>query len=170
MRLDRGTVQLIKKIAICFAVAFFASLIESSFFGAWLPFGIVPDLLLILTLGAGYFKGSVSGGFFGVLAGVLCQFMGGVGFNLNIILYIAVGYLAGVLVEGFFAGKYAVWCIYVLGASLLKGAFSLVYIVAFSGVEKIFAAFFSSVLPEVFGTFLLGVILYKPIKKLVKHF
>ncbi len=170
MRLDRGSVQLIKKGLIYFITAFFAALLESSLFGAWLPFGIVPDLLLLLALGSGYFKGSVSGGIFGVLAGILGQFMGGVGLNLNLILYITVGYLAGVLVENFFAGKYLVWCIYVFAAALLKGVFSLVYIVLFSGVGRFFAALFSSVLPEMLGTFLLGAVLYAPIKRLVKYF
>lgn len=170
MRLNRGSVQLIKKALLYFLVAFAAALLESSFFGAWLPFGIIPDLLLVLTLGAGYFKGSVSGGFFGVLAGVFGQFAGGVGLNLNLFLYIAVGYLAGVLVDSFFAGKYLVWCIYVFAAALLKGVFSLLYIVIFSGAERVFAAFFSSALPEFLGTLLLGAVIYVPIKKLVKYF
>ena len=168
MRLSRDALLLLRKILIYFIVIFFASLVQTSFLAVIEPFGAVPDLVLIMTLGAGYFCGPLAGGIFGVAAGAVSYALGSLGFAFLPMLYCVVGAFTGFLVENFFKGKFSVWCLYVAFASAVKCGASLAFIILFSADVQFFAAIWRSVIPEFVGTLVLGAIMYVPTKKLCK--
>ena len=169
MRLSRDTLILIKKALIYFAIIFVSSLLQTSFLAVIRPFGAVPDLMLLLSLGAGYFCSPAVGGIFGVAAGVIAYAMGGTGITLLPILYCAIGASAGFLVENFFSGKFTVWMLYTLVAAVLKSGYSLASVIFLSGDVRFFAAIWRTAIPEFVGTIVLGAILYLPIRKICKY-
>ena len=97
MKLNRDALLILKKAIIYFVAAFVAALLQTSFLAVVAPFGSVPDLVLLLVLGAGYFCGPTVGGIFGLVAGVLAYAIGGVGFAVEPLLYTAVGAFTGCL-------------------------------------------------------------------------
>jgi len=169
MKLSRDALLLLRKILIYFLIIFIASLIQTSFLAVIEPFGAVPDLMLLMSLGAGYFCGPLVGGVFGVASGVAAYALGGSGLAVLPLLYCAVGAFTGFLAENFFTGKFTVWCLYTIFAAIIKGGYSLACIILFSGDVQFFAAIWRSVIPEFIGTLVLGAILYVPIKKICKY-
>ena len=169
MRLSRDALLLLRKILIYFIIIFVASLVQTSFLAVIEPFGAIPDLMLLLSLGAGYFCGPLAGGIFGLASGAVTYALGGVGLSFLPLLYCIVGAFTGFLVQNFFTGKFTVWCLYVLFASAIKGGYSLAHIILFSGDVQFFTAIWRSIIPEFIGTLILGAALYIPIKKLCKY-
>ena len=168
MKLSRDAVLFLRKALIYFIIIFVASLLQTSFLAVLRPFGAVPDLVLLLALGVGYFCGAEKGGVFGVASGVVAYAMGDIGSAFLPLLYMLVGVGTAILVESFFAGKFAVWCLYVTGAAAVKSAYSLLCTVVFSGELQLWAVLFKTLVPELVGTLVLGAALYIPIKKLCK--
>ena len=108
MRLNRDAMLMLRKILIYFLLIFIASVLQTSFLAVVESFGAVPDLVLLLSLGAGYFCGPLAGGIFGAAAGSVSYALGSAGLAFLPLLYCAVGAFTGFLVENFFAGKFAV--------------------------------------------------------------
>lgn len=169
MKLDRGVALLLKKALVGFALMFFAALLQTSFLGIIQPFGAIPDLSLIASIGVGCFCGPVAGSIYGVAAGAVSYALGDVGLAFLPLVYGAAGFLSGLLVEKFFKGGFAVWCIYVFGGGLMKAAYSLICCLLFSEELQLWAVLGKTVLPELAGTFILGIALYVPLKKICKY-
>lgn len=169
MKLSRDASLLLRKILIYFVIIFISALLQTSFLAVIEPFGALPDLMLLMSLGAGYFCGPIVGGIFGVASGAAAYALGDAGIAFLPLLYCAVGAFVGFLVENFFSGKFAVWLLYVFAAAAVKGGYSLACIILFSGDAQFFAAIWHSVIPEFVGTLLLGAAMYLPIKKICKY-
>ena len=164
--MSRDAVLFWRKVLVYFLIVFAAALLQTSFLAVLRPLGAVPDLMLLVALGAGYFCGAEKGGVMGIAAGVAAYALGDVGLALLPLLYMLVGAAAGLLVDNFFAGKFAVWCIYVFGAAVIKGGYSLLCCVIFSGELQLWAVLWRTLLPELLTTVILGAAVYYPIKKL----
>ena len=170
MKLNRDALLILKKAIIYFAAAFVAALLQTSLLAVIAPFGSVPDLVLLLVLGAGYFCGPAVGGIFGLVAGVISYAIGGIGFAVEPLLYTAVGAFTGFLVENFFKGKFSVWCFYVIFAAIMKGGVSLLVIMLFSSDLQLFASIWRTLIPEFIGTVVLGAALYLPVRRVCVYF
>lgn len=168
MRMSRDTALFLRKVFVYFIVVFAAALLQTSFLAMLRPLGAVPDLVLVLSLGAGYFCGAEKGCIFGTAAGVAAYALGDLGFAFLPLLYALVGLMAGLLVDNFFSGKLAVWCIYVFGAAVIKGGYSLACCLLFSGGLQLWAVLWRTLLPEFIVTLILGAVLYYPVKRLCK--
>ena len=168
MKISRDTQLLLQKIGVYFIIIFAAALLQTSFLATLEPFGAVPDLMMLLSVGAGYFCAPFSGAVFGLAAGVVSYALGGLGFAALPFLYGAMGYLAGLVAKNLFKGKFAVWCLYAVGGGLLKAVYSFFCCAAFSGEFQFWAVLGKTILPEFVGTLVLGAALYVPIKKLCK--
>ena len=164
--MSRDAVLFWRKVLVYFLIVFAAALLQTSFLAVLRPLGAVPDLMLLVALGAGYFCGAEKGGIMGIAAGVAAYALGDVGLALLPLLYMLVGAAAGLLVDNFFAGKFAVWCIYVFGAAVIKGGYSLLCCVIFSGELQLWAVLWRTLIPEFLTTLILGAAVYYPIKKL----
>ncbi len=164
--MSRDAVLFWRKVLVYFLIVFAAALLQTSFLAVLRPLGAVPDLVLLVALGAGYFCGAEKGGVMGIAAGVASYALGDIGLAFLPLLYMLVGAAAGLLVDNFFAGKFAVWCIYVFGAAVLKGGYSLLCCVIFSGELQLWAVLWRTLLPELLTTLILGAAVYYPIKKL----
>jgi cell shape-determining protein MreD len=146
---------------IALAMLFGTALLQTSFL-PWVGFfDAIPDILLIFTVGVGFFNGARVGIPFGIGAGLVGYFLGG-GRHAEIILLYA---LAGILFCMYFTGrKYLSWCIHMMVAVLFKAGWSLLMCLVFSPVPRPLAALWHSVLPELLGTLLLSLVLYVPIR------
>lgn len=166
MKLSRDAQFLLRKIAIYFIIIFAAALLQTSFLATLAPFGAVPDLMMLLAVGVGYFCAPAKGGVFGLAAGVVTYALGGLGFAALPFLYGAAGYLAGVVAKNLFKGNFVVWCLYAALGALFKAVYSLFCCAVFSGEFQLWVVLGHTVLPEFVGTILLGAALCVPIKKI----
>ena len=63
MKISRDTQLFLRKILVYFAIMLAVALIQTSFLAVLAPFGAVPDLVLAVSLGAGYFCSPTIKGF-----------------------------------------------------------------------------------------------------------
>ncbi len=160
IQLDAEKRDIVFRSLVALAMLFGTVLLQTSFL-PWVDlFGAIPDLVLIFVVGVGFFSGMKVGVPFGIGAGLLCYFLGGGGGAVMILLYA----LGGGLASMYFLGKnYPAWCIYMVAACLFKMIWSLLMCLLFSAVPRPLAALWHSILPELLGTFLLSLALYRPI-------
>ncbi|MBO5305540.1 MAG: hypothetical protein J6B12_02135 [Clostridia bacterium] len=154
---------------LALAVLFVTVLLQTSFLPQVDLFGAIPDLVLILVVGIGFFNGAKVGIPFGIGAGVVCYLLGGSGAAMIILLYALLGFLSSRLVSG---RNYISWCIYMAAACVIKMIWSLLMCLVLSAVPRPMAALWHSLLPELVGTLVLSLALYYPVKaaaKLVKR-
>ena len=169
MKISRDTQLLLRKIAIYFAIIFTSALLQTSFLAVLEPFGAVPDLMMLMSVGVGYFCAPTVGAVFGLASGVVSYALGGLGFAALPFLYGAAGYLAGLIAKNLYKGKFGVWCLYSVGGALLKSVYSFLCCAVFSGEFQLWAVLWRTVLPEFVGTALLGAAIYIPVKKICKR-
>ncbi|AZR73286.1 rod shape-determining protein MreD [Anoxybacter fermentans] len=81
---------------IYFGILLFILLIQSTLLIQYQPFGVIPDLLLILVVSGALLRGSKFGVQLGFTAGILLDLILG-SFGTNIIIKVFVGYLVGTL-------------------------------------------------------------------------
>ena len=168
MKISRDTQLFLRKILVYFAIMLAVALIQTSFLAVLAPFGAVPDLVLAVSLGAGYFCSPTVGAVFGVFSGTVAYALGDTGLALLPLVYGAVGFASGVLVQKIFKGKFAVWCIYSAGGALVKGVYSVLCCMMFSGEFRLWTVLLKTLLPEFIGTVIICAALYIPIKELCK--
>lgn len=162
MKDSRFSKKLIYFLAVSFAALFLASLIQTSFLPQVGLFGAIPDLVLILVCGVAFYLGAIDGALVGLVGGILIEGLGGAGLSLAPLFYTAIGVLFGLLAAGAFANKFIHWVIYSALFCLSKAFYSMLRILLVSGGSAFGAAIVSSVLPELFGTFLLALVLCQP--------
>ena len=161
IRLNAEKRDILYRSLIALAMLFGTALFQTSFL-PWVGlFGVIPDLLLIFVAGVSFFNGASVGVPFGIVAGLVGYFLGG-GTNVEVVvLYAFVGGLFGLCFVG---RKYLVWCIHMTAAVLLKAVWSFLICLLFSPLPRPFAALWYSILPELWGTFLLSLALYAPVR------
>ncbi len=146
---------------IAFAMLFGTALLQTSFL-PWLDlFGAIPDIVLIFVVGVGFFDGMKIGSPFGIGAGLLCYFLGGGGAAVFILFYSLCGLVSSM---GFLGRNYPSWCLYMAASCLFKAVWSLLMCLLFSSVARPLAALWHSILPELLGTALLSLVMYRPVK------
>lgn len=160
----RFSKKMIYFVAVSAIALFFASLLQTSFLPALDLFGAIPDFVLILVCGVAFYLGAVEGAVFGLVGGILLDAFGSAGVMISPVFYVAMGILFGTFSFGAFANKFMNWMICCGTFCLLKAIYSMLAILLFSGELKFWAAFGMSVVPEFFGTLLLSVALFFPLK------
>lgn len=161
IQLNAGKRDILFRSLVALAMLFVTALLQTSFLPQVDLFGAIPDLMLILTVGVGFFGGMKVGLPFGIGAGLVCYFLGGSGAAVMILLYALLGYLSSM----YFLGRnYPSWCLYMAAACLIKMLWSFFMCILFSAVPRPFAALWHSILPELLGTLLLSLVLYYPVR------
>jgi hypothetical protein len=145
---------------IGFAMLFGIVLLQTSFLPPLDIFGAVPDLLLIFTVGIGFFNGIRVAAPVSIAAGLLCYYLGG-GAPLGILFYAAMGILASL---GYLGRNYPSFCVYMAVAGGFKIFWSLFAALVYSSAPHLLRVLWHSALPEFFGTVLISLFLYVPLR------
>lgn len=123
--------------------------------------GIIPNILLILTVATAYMQGRVKGLYMGLICGLLTDLMGGGLLGLYGIVYMAIGYVNGIASKIYYRDDF-VMPVLLIGASNFMSGF-MVYVFEFLLKSKLNVGFYLRriILPETLYTVLVSVVLYK---------
>lgn len=160
----RFSKKMIYFVAVSAAALFFASLLQTSFLPSLGLFGAIPDLVLILVCGVAFYLGAVEGAIAGLVGGILLDAFGNAGVMISPVFYTVMGILFGAFSIGAFANKFMNWSLNCVFFCIAKAIYSIFSILFFSRELKFWAAVGASVIPEFFGTLLLAIALFFPVK------
>ncbi|MBE6589493.1 MAG: hypothetical protein E7643_04875 [Ruminococcaceae bacterium] len=142
------------------------SSLQVSLFGRFRPFGAVPDLMLCLVLCIAFFQGRYTGAITGIAAGFVIEAIGSVGLSLLPVAYMIYGYVVGHYAHAMHTARYPSYLLYLVCGLFLRAALTVAYACLSYRIIHLPDIITYSVLPELFGTAIAGMILYFPMKPL----
>ena len=145
------------------------AVLQVSFFGRFSFFGAVPDLMLCAVMVVSFFLGRYTGAISGIAAGFLIESIGSSGISLLPIFYMLCGYICGHYARAINPKRYPVYLIFFGVSLLLRAAMTLIYICLTYRNVNLPENLLYSVLPELGGTAIAGLILYAPIKPICAY-
>ncbi len=141
-------------IIVCF-------LLQSTVFQALSIAGVVPNLLLIVTVAAGYMHGRINGIYVGLACGLLVDICYGDIIGLFGLMYMCIGYINGYAHKIYFRDDYTMPIILVSISDLLYGFFYYVFLFLLRNRLNFFFYLKRIILPELIYTVVVSIVLYK---------
>ncbi len=140
--------EAIAKGAVCALLIVVFSLIQTTLFTRFRPFGAVPDLILPLVIAIAMTERERWGAVVGLIAAFVIESLGGSRLTLLPLLYMPAGYVCGLLTIYYFRDSAAVRALYTGVSSAARAIFT--FITLMMAVEEIplAAAVLGVVLPE----------------------
>ncbi len=139
---------------VCGVLLIVFSLLATTLFAKFRPFGVIPDLILPLVISIAITEGERWGAIFGLIAAVVIESLGGSTLTLLPLLYMPAGYLCGILSGNVFRDSIAVRALYSIAASVLRGFFTLIALTSTVGGVDLITMLTGTVLPEMLATLL----------------
>lgn len=127
-------------------------------------FGATPDLMLCFVLCIFYFWGKYAGAVTGIAAGFVIEAIGGLGISVLPVVYMFYGYIGGAYARTIYPKRFFPYLFYLLCGVAVRAATTLLYACMTWETVHVPNIFIYSVLPEMGGTAIVGVILYFPMK------
>ncbi len=150
--------ETVLKAAVCGVLLILFSLLQTTLFSRFRPFGAVPDLILPLVVAVAMSEREKFGAIFALVAAFVIESLGGGGVSILPLLYVPVGYLVGALSVYYFRDSFTVRAMYTVATSLLRALFTLFALLATVGGITFLSLMGDAVLPE-----LLGSIIFAPL-------
>ncbi|WP_167956490.1 rod shape-determining protein MreD [Anaerosporobacter faecicola] len=141
-------------IIVCF-------LLQSTVFQALSLAGVAPNLLLIVTVAAGYMYGRTKGIYVGLACGLLVDICYGDIIGLFGLMYMCIGYLNGYAHKIYFRDDYTMPIILVSISDFLYGFFYYVFLFLLRNRLNFFFYLRRIILPELIYTVVVSIVLYK---------
>lgn len=136
---------------------------QVSVLGRFRPFGGVPDLMICTVLCVAFFCGRYAGAITGIAAGVLIEAIGSQGISLLPVIYMIGGYVAGHYANNVRPKRYSVYLFFHACALFLRAGVTVVYASLNYRTVDLPKILLYSVLPELLGTLIAGVLLFFPV-------
>ncbi|HEX3078474.1 MAG TPA: rod shape-determining protein MreD [Lachnospiraceae bacterium] len=141
-------------IVICY-------LLQSTVFQAISLASVVPNLLLIVTVAAGYMKGRKQGMYVGLACGLILDLCGGEIIGLFGLFFMYIGYLNGYANKIYYRDDYTIPIILVGCSDFLYGFLHYVFLFLLRNRLDFLFYLRRIILPELIYTTLVSIILYK---------
>lgn len=141
-------------IIVCF-------LLQSTVFQSLSIAGVVPNLLLIVTVAAGYMHGRKEGIYVGLACGLLVDICYGDLVGLFGLMYMCIGYLNGYAHKVYFRDDYTIPIILVSISDFLYGFFYYIFLFLLRNRLNLFFYLRRIILPELIYTVVVSIVLYK---------
>jgi len=138
----------IAKGAVCALLIVFFSLVQTTLFTRFRPFGAVPDLILPLVIAIAMTERERWGAVCGLIGAFVIESLGGSELTLLPLLYMPAGYVCGLLTIHYFRDSAAVRALYTAVSSLARALFTLITAVMTIADISLIDAFTEAVLPE----------------------
>lgn len=148
----------IAKGVVCALLIVFFSLVQTTLFTRFRPFGAVPDLILPLVIAIAMTERERWGAVCGLIGAFVIESLGGSQLTLLPLLYMPAGYICGLLTVYYFRDSAAVRALYTAASSLLRALFTLVTVVMTVADLSLPDAFSRAVLPELAANLLFAVL------------
>ncbi|MGN1409202.1 MAG: hypothetical protein ACI4XJ_03405 [Eubacteriales bacterium] len=162
--------EAILKGIVCAALMIFFALLQTTLFTKFRPLGVVPDLILPLTVAVSMTEKEKWGAVFGLVGAFVIESLGGSTFTILPILYMLSGYICGILTVHYFRDSAATRALYTLVTSLLRVFFTLFAIFATTGGVTLITAFTKAAIPEFFACLLFAPLPHIAAKLCLRHF
>ena len=111
-------------------------------------FGKAPALTLAIVCAIGFIMGEKYGAVWGIVGGVITDFLVSSGFSLSPVLFMICGYFCGALVGWFLSKNIPSFLVYAAISGIIREIFTLIYYIIFSNGFSPFKVFTGTVLPE----------------------
>lgn len=144
----------IAKGIVCALLIIFFSLVQTTLFTRFRPFGAVPDLILPLVIAISMTEREKWGAVCGLIAAFIIESLGGSRLTLLPLLYMPCGYVCGLLTIYYFRDSAAVRALYTAASSLARALFTLITVLATTADISLLDALTKAVLPEFFANLL----------------
>ena len=133
---------------VCALLVIFFSLVQTTLFTRFRPFGAVPDLILPLVIAISMTERERWGAVCGLLGAFVIESLGGSQLTLLPLLYMPAGYVCGLLTIYYFRDSAAVRALYTGVSSVARALFTFVTVVMTVADLPLAVVFTKSVLPE----------------------
>ena len=140
--------ELIAKGAVCALLIVFFSLVQTTLFTRFRPFGAVPDLILPLVIAIAMTERERWGAVCGLIGAFVIESLGGSQLTLLPLLYMPAGYICGLLTVYYFRDSAAVRALYTAVSSIARALFTLITVVMTVADLSLPDAFTRALLPE----------------------
>jgi rod shape-determining protein MreD len=150
------------------AIIFIFSILQTSFFSRLLFFGAIPNIMLIVVIGASIYEGERTGAVVGIAAGVFIEAQGGIGIPILPLLLFLVGYFYGIMSKQFVKDGFFIYLIYMVVGCLVGSVVTLIQTALFASNYNLPQILKNIILPEYIYTLLLSIPCY-PLFKLIKN-
>ena len=148
----------IAKGVVCALLMIFFSLVQTTLFTRFRPFGAVPDLILPLVIAISMTEREKWGAVCGLIGAFVIESLGGSTLTLLPLLYMPAGYVCGLLTIYYFRDSAAVRMLYTGLSSLARAVFTLITVVmTVTDISRI-DALTQAVLPELASSLLFAVL------------
>lgn len=141
-------------IIVCF-------LLQSTVFQSLSLAGVAPNILLIVTVAAGYMYGRTKGIYVGLACGLLVDICYGDIIGLFGLMFMCIGYLNGYAHKIYFRDDYTMPIILVSISDFLYGFFYYVFLFLLRNRLNFFFYLRRIILPELIYTVVVSIVLYK---------
>lgn len=150
--------EAIAKGAVCALLIAVFSLIQTTLFTRFRPFGAVPDLILPLVIAIAMTERERWGAVIGLIAAFVIESLGGSRLTLLPLLYMPSGYICGLLTIYYFRDSAAVRALYTGVSSLARALFTLITLVMTTADISLVTAIAGVILPELAANLLFAAI------------
>jgi hypothetical protein len=140
--------EAIAKGAVCALLINFFSLVQTTLFTRFRPFGAVPDLILPLIIAISMTEREKWGAVCGLVGAFVIESLGGSPLTLLPLLYMPAGYVCGLLTVHNFRDSAAVRALYTAVSSAGRAVFTLIAVILTVGDLPLTDALTRTVLPE----------------------
>lgn len=142
------------KGTVCAVLLVFFSLLQTTLFTRFKPFGAVPDLVLPLVVAVSMTEKEKWGAVFGIIAAFVIESLGGSSVTLLPLPYMLTGYLAGICTTHYFRDAFAVRVMYTFVSAAARAVFTLLALVLTLGDFNLILCLTDIVVPEFLGSVL----------------
>lgn len=136
-------------------------LLQTTFFKHIRLAGVVPNLLIIITVSCGYMRDSKDGLMAGLLCGLLSDFVFGSVIGLHALIYMFIGYIAGYIHSTFEKNDLIMPLLFIGAGDLLYGLFYYIFEFLLRGRLNFLYYLVHIILPEAVYTMLAAILFFK---------
>lgn len=149
-----------RRVLVIAGILLFSIVLQSTIFARINLFGVIPDLILVVTVCFGLLYGSLSGLYVGLAGGFLLDLAGGGILGINILTKALVGYGAGYIGKTVFKDNILIPLVAAAVATLAGEITAFLFLTAFGWQGRFFNYLYATVLPLVFYHFILTAPVY----------
>jgi len=149
---------------LCFLLIILFSLLQTTLFTRFRPFGAIPDLMLPLVTAIAMTTDEKWGAISGLAAAFVIESLGGATVTILALLYMPTGYICGLLSIYYFREGLAVRALYTGVTTLVRCLFTLIILFASTVHVSLPAAFVHAIFPEFLSTILFAFLPHLTVK------